>query len=538
MLLSLKTECLSLYIKNRLKKKHLILLLIILTVSVYANSLFNRYAYDDYEFLVDNPAVHSLKNWPSYFTSSGSTSAFIKFAHYRPLATLNFAAGYSLWGDNPFGFHLLSLIYHLINVILVFLLLTKLLTQDISAFWGAALFAVHPVQTEAVSWISSQGNLLALIFYLTAIIVFLKYLEEQQQSQKTRKPKGELFLEKRPLPLSPPRKNFNWLADKLLNPSMKAIFIISLCFLLAIFTKEMAITLPLILLLINFIYGDKTMRKPRSISLLLVPLIIIAAGYLVVRTAVLQRVAMRGFWGGSPFGTMLTMSVVIFRYLGLLIVPVKQRVLYDLPVFASLSWQPLLAFSGLLAIGTVTFLLFKRNRAAAFGLLFFFITLLPVSNIIPITLLIAERFLYFPILGLIIFGLALLDQFTGKPEDGGGVENIPNQLCFILASIILLFSAATFQRNRAWYDDLTLWTNNLKTSPKLAEVHFNLATALNRYQRYDEAARSYRRALALKPDYSRALENLAYLAPLGGVTEKEAFRLLARAKKMKRAIRK
>ena len=209
-----------------------VFLLVFVSTAVYLNSLSHGFVFDDMGTIVENKYISDLSNnFPLFFTKE-----YFKIAgnetSYRPLATLSYYLVYAIAGLNPFFYHLLSVLLHTVNVVLVYLLGTLILKHRLTALIAVLMFACHPVLTEAVNCISYNEDLLAAVFFLLA---FLFYLKSPTNG------------------LKPGRKNY------VISPFF---------FMLALFSKEMAITLPAVILLYDVVLRDAE-RGPITIKPLL-----------------------------------------------------------------------------------------------------------------------------------------------------------------------------------------------------------------------------------------------------------------------------
>ena len=170
-----------------------IVLISIITLAVYGNSLSNDFVYDDESLIMGDPSITSLSNIPGYFTGSEGFQK-VMGRYYRPAVSSSYSIDYSIWGLKPFGFHLTNVLIHVINSVLFFQFLLLVFRryrneknyQQISffSFAGALIFAVHPVHTEAVSWISGRTDSLSFTFFISAFVCYLKYSENDNSKKK------------------------------------------------------------------------------------------------------------------------------------------------------------------------------------------------------------------------------------------------------------------------------------------------------------------------------------------------------------------
>jgi len=456
--------------------------IIAVTAAVYANSLKNPFVWDDAVVVERNDFVRSGKNLPALFspayltalrdigstdfysgTGSGETS-------YRPVTTATYFFDYRLWKLNPWGWHLTNLILHAVNAILVFIF-AGLLTRDyrISLF-ASLFFALHPVNAEAVGIISFREDLLVFLFYLSSLILYIK----AQAASCRRK-----------------------------NAALYGLSFFS--FILALFSKEMAVTLPLILILYDYYFtpgwsvknaltGFRRKYAGYFIALLFYAVIAFwAIGY---NAATADGNSVAGF-----FSRLLTAPKVFTVYLQWLFFPFNIHV--TLPEYPLSSGSPvllpvLLFSSGILALAIIfAFNVRRASPVISFAVFWFFITLLPVANIIPITNYLACRYLYIPAAGFCLFAAALMF----KPQ----VKKFSGYAAFL---VIAVYFMLTPLRNAVWQDDVSLWSEMAAYYPRRPIARSGLAGALRKAGRLDEAIKEYKIALKLDPFYASDHNNL------------------------------
>ncbi len=451
---------------NKLLKPNKSLFSIIIFVcllAAYANSFKNQFVYDDVEFVVRNSYIKDLGNWSLFFSDISSQSEFIRFSHYRPLVTLSFAFDYAIGGLNPVVFHVTNFLLHGLNSILIFWLIGLLFKDDLLALATALLWGLHPVQTEAVSWVAGRGGIMATSFYLLSAISYIKW---RLQSKR------------------------RWLACS------------GLAFLAGLFCKEMVVVLPLLLILIDYLEdsGGKHLRKKWWFYLVL---LIIAGVFWLIRAHVVGGLAMPLTWSDDFFEILSTMSRVMGRYFFLLFVPLGLRADYQFPVTSALLRADVILILTLI-IGLLYSIFYFREKKplVSLSLGFFFINILPVSNLIPFQVIIAERFLYLPLLGFSLLCAHLIV----------GLKKWSKSLVYgVLLLICLVYIGLTWRQNKVWRNEGTLWTRVIKLEPENTKARYGLGTFyLNRGQ-YDRAAAELEVAVRLDDTSYLAFNNLGAL---------------------------
>jgi protein O-mannosyl-transferase len=347
----------SIYNKN-LHTFFVSILLISACFIVYHNSLSNPFIWDDFQLIENNSFIKGWNHIKEIFTTqlfqgSGAQSNF-----YRPLQSMTLILDYATWHLNPIGYHLTNIIFHAITTILIFFLLTGLTKDKKIPLFTSLLFAVHPINTEAITYISGRADPLSAVFFILSFLTYVKY----------RKAKKTIF------------------------------YSISLSsFVLALLSREGCLILPLLLYLYLVVFIDKKERE----SISLVPFLIIGVIYILARLTVLN------------FGetTLISHKVVllnrlmmtaraIFIYLSLLILPINLRMeRYLIPPKTIFDPIVFLSLFGIICIFVITFKLYKRSKIVFFAIAWFFLNLLPYSNIIPLNAMMAEHWLYLASIG-------------------------------------------------------------------------------------------------------------------------------------------
>lgn len=460
----------------------------------YLNTLDNPFVFDDEDSIVLNLAIRD----PSNFLPG--RSGWTKHPT-RVIGYLTFALNYRAGELDVFGYHALNIAIHVMNCLLVYAI--GLLLRETPGYrrgppssvskslplFAALLFAVHPVQTGAVTYVVQRLASLATLFYLGS---FAAYLKGRLASTDAGAQGGRPFC---------------W-------------YLVSwTCALLAANTKEIAFTLPAIVLLAEWVFFDRKWRKalPVVIPFLLISLTIPLSilhldqplGKVLSDTAQASRLQT-----DIPRSAYLfTQFRVIATYMRLLLLPMGLNLDYDYPVYRDLL-DPAALLSLLLILcllGIAAFLLASpafRNRPdfrlASFGILWFFIALSVESSVFPIRDVIFEHRLYLPSAGAFLALVSLSCM---------AMERIPARRrepwAAILAGIVLLcLSVGTIQRNRVWRDSVTLWEDVVRKSPGKARPHYNLGNAYSQRGRTDEAIEQYLQSVRLRPEYPEAWDNL------------------------------
>ncbi|MFC1850453.1 tetratricopeptide repeat protein [candidate division CSSED10-310 bacterium] len=415
----------------------------------YLPSLSGTFIGDDENFIVKNPHIRSLKNIPTYFWDLTTISDCKSWGTiYRPLRTISFALDYHFWGLDPGGYHVTNVLWHILNSLLVLALIWKLTGQIELALPTSLIFGLHPVHTEVVAWISSRGDLLFLFFFLSSFILFLHSIEIQEKQ----------FLK-----------------------SM-IFYVLSLtAFVLGLFSKEMIVSLPLVLALWLFLTDQPRTWQKKVVFM--APFFVILTLYLQLKFVVLQNITQYGYPGGSYWITVWSMLSVVWRYLTLLIMPDPLCFHYFwLPKITNpLDYQVI--FGVLIVLGFL-YSWWKTwqtgEQKLTFFLLWFWISIFPVSNlIVPINTLMAERFLYLPSIGIIVVFLILVLKVKHCLPRG--------TLTIGLGATVIVLGVMTFKRTVLWMEPARLYAETVTNYPRSILGRIGLATSYYDQQNYEQA---------------------------------------------------
>jgi protein O-mannosyl-transferase len=452
---------------------HLSLLIGLIWVA-FGNCLVNDFAWDDYDLIINNQQIRQLSSVGDFFTrgfwnfEEGAQDQARDF--FRPLVMASYALDYRLYGLNPQGFHLTNLLAHVLCAFLVYFLAMGLSKNSTIALIAAAIWAVHPTHVENVAWICGRGDILAGFFFFSSCCLFTIWI---------RRPK----------------------------PNRLPMAALSICYALALLCKEMAITLPALLLVACLLSEDRE-RGFKVMALMFSALALITIGYLATRYLVLGKIA--GVVPGATMGEMLiTLPMVFARYIGLLLGLVHIDPHHPEGLCkTALSISFVLNLTVVLAYGALLVLAWLRRRhMLLFCLLWFPVTLAPVFRLGGFgDILYADRFLYIPSVGFIlaaVFFIAMITRAKGR-----FVVWFALVLCCTYLAMNLGYSRVA---TSYWKDNLSLFSRAVKTSPDSAYIQYSLGKSLSDVEAYEEALKAYDNAIALFPRYVEAYNNKAFV---------------------------
>ncbi len=444
------------------------IILTVLGIVIYSNSFNCSFHFDDLLRIVDNVKIRDISN----------VSAWWNYYPTRPLGTLSFVLNYHFFQLDVWYWHLINLIIHLINTILVwwltyFIFCTPALKElsiardkKVIAFFTALLFVSHPAATQSVTYIVQRLASMTALFYLLTLVIYIKARLSA---------KGDRY---------------------------KAL-LISVSFItaaIAMMIKENAFTLPFVILLVEiFFMQTKKIRinfKDYRV-ILLVMLFLCAIVIIPLRLSlnILKPIpaSYMNTTTITPLNYLLTQFSVIVKYIQLLILPINQNLDYDFPVSTGF-FQPgtILCFLVLVSLILAAIFSYRKYRVISFGISWFFLTLMIESSFIPIRDVIFEHRTYLPSVGFFLVlstGIYLLLWKRYK---------IPAILVFIV--IAGSNSYLTYERNKIWKNDLTLWTDVVEKSPNKARALYNLGLVYDYLGQWDRSIELYSKAIVSYPE--------------------------------------
>ena len=397
----------------------------------------------------------------------------------RHVLMLSYFANFKLSGTEPYWYHVANVMLHWLTATMVFLILRAALRprSDILAGFGALLFLLHPIQTEAVAYVAGRSDVLSTLFAYAALAVFL--------ARRDRGVGGK---------------------------EAAAIFVL---YVLGVLTKEPVVVLPVVFVTLDLLWGG--VKKNWRLH---VPM---ALGGVLATAAVLRQVLYSGTTGfstGIPWRQYLfTQCRAIWLYLRLVVLPAGQNADRDFPLSRSVTdhgaWIGMAALVAL-ALGAVW--VRRRVPLASAGVLVFLILLAPTSSIFPINDLIAERRMYFPFVGLLLVLMEGARRIRLSHVGAAGAMAVALLGCAVL----------TYARAGVWSSETALWTDTVEKSPDKWRPRFQLAYAYYRNQRCPEASREFARAAQMDGRDPRLLIDWALALDCEGKPE-EALAQLRRA---------
>ncbi len=450
----------------KLNKNIIFVALLFLAVFIsYFNIFQNDFAWDDFFFITDNIHIKELENIPDFFAQPSTGDL------YRPMRQVFYAVNYQIWGLNTFGYHLNSFLLHFFVTALFYFITLKLTNKSGFSFIAALFFAVHPVHVERITNMTATFDVFGILFLLLAFFFYIIF------SQK----KNKIFY------------------------YLSIIF-----YFIGLFSSEEAITLILLLSLYDFSFNYKLdFNNLKLLFKKYLPYIAVTIFYLIVRFSVLHKIGRaEAYFQQSFFGTLLTTTKIFAQYILILIFP------YDITIERAVRFETtIFSITFLISLLFLIFALFlfvksyKKSRILFFSIGWFFVTLLPFSNLVPQFTIMADRYLYLPSFGFVLF-LAFLIFDINKIKIYPIKRYSHIILILIITTITLFYAAVTIKTNFEWKDNFTLLSANLEKSPLGTRTHYALALYYRNQEDYEAAEKYALRAIELASGNYNAYENL------------------------------
>jgi protein O-mannosyl-transferase len=417
----------------------------------YSNSFHGEFQYDDDRLIRFNFALRDITSWKD----------IANFELFRPLPIASYALNYRISRKDPFSYHVFSFTLHLLASTLFYVLLRRLNPNVRICFLSAALFMVHPLNTEAVSYIASRPVLFCAIFYLAALLSFDSHL-----------------------------RTSHW--------TKVALFLLFFC--LGLASKEEAALIPVAAILYNVIFfGRDSVKKHRLFHVITIGLVGLAA---VTRLYFLSKPP-------HPVSIYFPTEVLVWlHYLYLAIFPVQLNVDHFVDSISVTDWRFLSLSAAFLALIALAWKFRKNHGWLTFWGIWFFLNLLPSSSFVPLNDFMAEHRTY-----LALFGFSAVVVYVADLAS-------PNSklIAAALTCLLTFYVAATHQRNIVWQTSLALWHDSVQKSPQKFRPHQNLAFVLFQKGAYDYAIREYLIANSINAGDPRVHTGLGFSYLEKGIT--------------------
>ncbi|MBI2330354.1 glycosyltransferase family 39 protein [Candidatus Daviesbacteria bacterium] len=474
------------YLKKIVKSTKIqILFLILITILIYANTLQNGFAWDDYDFLYIWPSIKDNGGLSVTFSLPSLMAGDLPSNHlgvYRPLRSVFYVLSFKIYGTNPFGYHLQAIFIHLSAVLLIYFITRLIINKPLVPFMTALLFATHPIHTESVSFITASFDTVGVVFLLLSFYLYLK------------KTKAHLFAS-----------------------YIYAAF--------AFFTYEMTLVLPLLIILYDFCFKKRLRIK------VYLPYFILLMAYGIIRFLLL-KVGNRADYLGPNFLNSALLSRIetpelLLGYFSWLVLPINLTITHNVPekllsgllainnfsnqgIFIANLLMKISIIVPIITIASVVYLIlkiFSKRKEIAFSLCWILISLITVSNILPQGAPWTERYLYLPSYGFVLLIAYSYNIFSKK---------ISLYLLIVLFfANIIFYSTVTFLRNKDWQNDKTLFSSVLKINPNNDSAYNGIGLFYLRAHQPNLAVAALKKALKINPNNIDSKNRLDILSKQG-----------------------
>ncbi|MEN6355752.1 MAG: tetratricopeptide repeat protein [Armatimonadota bacterium] len=462
------------------------ILLIVLTSAVYWQVTgFKLLSFDDTKFVTNNSHIKGLTGPNLRWAMTGSING-----NWQPVIWLSYMLDAQFHGLDAGAFHLTNLILHIANTLLLLLLLYRMTGSLWKSAFVAAVFALHPLHVESVAWISERKDVLSTLFWLLTMLAYIRYAKK---------------------------------------PSLRRYIPVPIVFALGLMAKPMLVTLPVILLLLDYWpLGRLQIKKnatqdakttklkhaisetpPASLKLLVLekaPLVLLALGASIVTILTQRSSGAMDEFNIYPLGMRAANAVFSYIvYLRKMIWPNDLIAFYPHPEGTLPVWMVL---GSVILIAVLTWQAIRSHRYpyALFGWLWYLITLIPVIGLVQVgAQAMADRYTYIPMIGIsIIIAWGVPDLLHNRNKPGRSVA-------FAAIAVIITLTVCTYRQVGYWHDDIALFSHAIDVVPNNAPAHNNLGGEYYRQGNVDAAELQFREAVRINPRFDGFQHNLASL---------------------------
>jgi tetratricopeptide (TPR) repeat protein len=430
--------------------------ILLITFFIYLPVSKGEFVWDDYVYVQNNPMIYT-------FDLSQIFSKYV-LGNYHPITMLVLSIEYYFFGFNVMGYHLVNVLIHLANTMLVYRLVFLICNKSTVALVAALFFGIHPLHVESVAWVSEIKDLLYTFFFLWSCVMYVNYIDNRQS---------------------------------------KYYALALILFVLSLLSKAMAASLPLVLILIDY-FKDKLNKKTlwEKIPFFLLS---ICFGFIAIAAqksaASIQNIASYGLLQRVVFA-----CFGFITYLWKLVFPFHLSAVYPYPINMGQSlpggyYLYLLVFAAI--VGSVIYSL-RYSKKIFFGVAFFTITVFLVLQLLPVgNNIMADRYSYIPSIGIFYLfgeGLLFIRHKNQKLISYG-----------LLAIFFLFFSITTFSRCSVWKTGINLWSDVIQKYSNAPQAYNNRALLFAAANRSEEALQDYNEAVKVLPNYAEAYNNRGVL---------------------------
>lgn len=450
-----------------MKEKNLnifiILIIVIVAFVSFSSSFENGFLqWDDNLQITENRDIKelSLNSIKTFFSS-------FYVGMYQPITTITYAIDYKIAGLDSRFFHFSNILYHLLNIILVYTLIYRIKPNLYLASFITLVFAIHPLQVESVAWLSARSNLIYSFFYLLALIKYIDYI------------KSDL--------------------------NIRYYLFSSLFFVLSILSKSTAVTLPILLFVFDYYYKRNVLSKRVILEKTPLILLSISIGILTIfaRKEADHLTNLSNYF--NLFERFLLACYAVLFYLSKLFAPINLSAFYNYPLKTN-DFLPIIYYLAPILLFGLAFIIFRLKqftKEIIFGIGLFLIPISIVLQIIPVgSQTVTERYMYLPMLGLLFVCAILIEKYIFTKR---------SIVLFITCIIIIIgiLSTLSFQRTKTWKDTMTLFDDTLEKQPRAMTVRNLRGVEYKKIGDYQKALEDFNKVLYYYPNYADSYNNRA-----------------------------
>ncbi len=455
-----------------------ILLIVALGLACYLNALPNEMFWDDDDFILKNRFIKDFSFWPLWFQENLVAGSYLVSNYWRPFLLSVFTLEWSLWKDWVYGWHLVSICWHILDGVVLYFLVARLFDNRILALVIALIFTAHPAHNEAVVYVNSLGDSTATFFVLSSLLLFVRFRQSAKPAYLSRNYLFSFF-----------------------------------CFPFALMSKETGFVLAALLPLMDFLLLQANkpfwMRIKNSLSAAW-PFLLLAILYIIGRGTILNFSNSFNFYNESNdftsniFIRLMTFFKVIVQYTGFLFFPYELRVERQMPwAHSPFEWDVLLGGAIVLGMLYAGIKYWRSKPWISFGLGWFFIAIAPTSNVlVPINAVIYEHFLYMPMIGIWIVAVSLIFRWG---QSSGQLKPLTK----ILIVVLIIFCIININRNTDWRTAIIFYEKLAPHVPDSYRVINNLGMEYADKGIHDKALIWYQKAIDMDPSNPVGYHNIA-----------------------------
>lgn len=447
-------------------------ILVLLTLAVYWQVAgFDFINTDDQTYVVRNSHVHGGLTMASIrwaFTSSHA-------ANWHPVTWISHMLDWRLFGANPAGHHLVNVLLHLASVLLLFYLLARTTSRPWRSAFVAAVFAVHPLHVESVAWVAERKDVLSTLFWMLTMLAYVRYVEK---------------------------------------PRLRRYVLVVIAFALGLMAKPMLVSLPIVLLLLDYWPLARARVGWGKLVVEKAPLLVLSAGSSAVTFWAQHAGRAVASLGVVPPGVRAAnAAVAAVGYIGKTICPLNLAMFYPHPMNSLPAWQ-VIGSTAFLALATVGAIVLRHKRGYLLvGWLWYIVTLIPVIGLVQVgRQAMADRYMYIPLVGLLIIvswavpDASFLRSWLNEAPGDAARRRLAGA---VVAVVIFGLAISAYFQAGYWRNSITLNEHAISVMSRNYFAMNNLGTALLDSGRVDEAVAQYAMAVQIAPDFGDARFNLA-----------------------------